>query len=403
MMMNKRVSFNDTAIAFSHKTDKELAQAHFIFSLMKFQWLVKIGTKLTPLALKWKLPIKGLLRHTIFKIFIGGESLEETKKVLTTLNQYQVKVILDYGAEGKENEESFTKTCNEFISLIQYAGKQSSAPFISIKVTGLARFSFLEKLNIIIKQHPFTLPNPKALTPAEQQELELLLNKITAIVEAAKQEHIGVLVDAEETWIQDTIDALTFHFAKLYNQQNAVIFNTIQFYRTAAFDLLQESIRLAQEHQFIVGIKMVRGAYMEKERLRAQEYDYTSPIHATKQVTDDAFNKGLAYAIANLEKIHLIIASHNEESNSYATELLAQYGFAQQHPHIHFSQLYGMSDHITFNLAKAGYATSKYLPYGPIDDVVPYLMRRAEENTSVAGQTSRELQLIEQEIKRRKS
>jgi proline dehydrogenase len=402
-MMNKKVSFNDTAIAFSHKTDKELAQAHFIFSLMKFQWLVKIGTKLTPLALRWKLPIKGLLRNSIFKVFIGGESLEETKTVLKTLDKYHVKAILDYGAEGKENEESFTKTCNEFISLIHYAGAQSSAPFISIKVTGLARFSFLEKLNNLIKPHLFVLPNPEKLSIEEQKELQLLLAKITAIVEAAKQHHIGVLVDAEETWIQDTIDALTFHFAKLYNQEQVVIFNTIQFYRTAAFALLEESIRLAQEHSFTVGIKMVRGAYLEKERLRAQEHNYLSPIHPSKQATDDAFNKGLAYAIANLEKIHLIIASHNEESNSYATELLAQYGFPQQHPHIHFSQLYGMSDHITFNLAKAGYETSKYLPYGPIDDVVPYLMRRAEENTSVAGQTSRELQLIEQEIKRRKA
>ncbi len=390
------ISFDNTDNAFAYKTAKELRMSKFLFKTMGYPFFVPIGTRITPFLMKTGLPIHGLIRKTIFKQFVGGETLEETTEVVNTLGKYGVQVILDYGVEGKEGEENFEKATEEFIRVINYAATQTNIPFISIKVTGLARFGLLQTLD----------ESPRLRSGVHDHEDEMdewdrVRDRMYRICEVASEKNIGVLIDAEESWIQDPVDRLTMEMMEIFNKEKAIVYNTIQLYRHDRLHFLQLSHRIAKQQNFILGLKLVRGAYMEKERARAVQKGYPSPIQVDKAATDTDYNTAVVYCIDHISEIAVIIASHNEASNLRAFDLMKERGLSPGHQHVHFSQLYGMSDNITFNLAKAGCSVSKYLPFGPIRDVIPYLMRRAQENSSMSGQTGRELMLIKRELKRR--
>ncbi len=403
------ISFDNTEYAFAYKSTKELKKAHFLFSTMGKPLLVKLGLSFMPIAIKWKLPfVKSIIRNTIFSQFVGGETLEDTKPVVDKLEEYGVNVILDYGVEGGEGERAFDLSTQEFLSVIEYASKQKNIPFISIKVTGLSRFTLLEKIDSLMIAHSNELIFDRykkaigSLSTEEQNEWKSVLDRLMLIGKTAYDKEVSVLVDAEESWIQEPVDAITLMMMQICNQKSAIIYNTYQLYRHDRLAFLKENFELSQKNNFILGAKIVRGAYMEKERKRAMDMGYVSPIQITKENTDKDYNEALEFCLSNYNHIALVVASHNEYSNLLASQIMVQKNINANHPHIHFSQLYGMSDNITFNLAHSGCSVSKYLPFGPIKDVIPYLMRRAQENSSVAGQTGRELGLIKKELKRRK-
>jgi proline dehydrogenase len=398
------ISFEDTKTAFAYKTDKELKLARFLFASMRKKWLIFLGLKITPLALKLNLPLKGLIRKTIFRQFVGGETLQQTSGVAERLGQFHVQVILDYGVEGKEGEGNFEKVKNEFIKVIGYSAAQPNIPFMSVKMTGFSRFGLLEKLNgasvyedIIQGKLPLEI-----LTDVEKKEWQKIVHRLQTLCEIAQQANTGVLIDAEESWIQAPIDALTMQMMQRFNIERPVIYNTAQLYRNDRLQFVKESSAFAKDNNFKLGMKLVRGAYLEKERGRAKELNYPSPINETKQETDNDYNAALEFCVNPVNNVYTIVGSHNEYSNLYGTELMKKFGIPLNSNRIHFSQLFGMSDNITFNLAKAGCSVSKYLPFGPIKEVIPYLMRRAQENSSVSGQTGKELLLIEKELKRRR-
>lgn len=399
----KEISFDNTEHAFAYKTDAALKKARFLFKTMGYSWLVQLGTRLTPWAIRSGLPIRGLIRDTIFEQFVGGETLADTAVVADKLEAFHVQVILDYGVEGKSHESDFDEATEAFIRVIEFAATQLNIPFVSIKVTGLARFGLLEKLDAAsdaLAGIRGELPLDK-LTTAEQEEWERVKVRMERIVAIAAANNIGVLVDAEESWIQDPVDALTMQMMTKYNKTRAVVFNTIQLYRHDRLAFLKDCTGEASKRNVILGVKLVRGAYMEKERKRAEQLGYPSPIQPGKGTADRDYDLAVKFCIEQLSQVSVIVATHNEQSNLLAVRLLEESGYPLTFPNIHFSQLYGMSDNITFNLAKAGCSVSKYLPFGPIGDVIPYLMRRAQENSSVKGQTGRELALINKEIKRR--
>jgi proline dehydrogenase len=401
------ISFDNTETAFAYKSDQDLKGARLLFRTMGRAWLVQLGTRFTPLAIRAGLPIRGLIRKTIFRQFVGGETLEETASVAKKLGEYGVRVILDYGVEGGSGEQAFDHATEEFIRVINYAGTQPNIPFISVKVTGIGRFGLLEKLDQSVGQTSGSLMTrfSKAredLSAEEKDEWKRVTERLQRICQTAENRNVGVLIDAEETWIQDPIDVVTILMMERFNKTNAVVFNTLQFYRHDRLQFLHDSFEAALQRNFILGAKLVRGAYMEKERKRADRLGYPSPIQPGKAATDQDFDAALAFCTDHLDRIAMIVASHNEQSNLLATELLRTKGLPLDHAHVHFSQLYGMSDNITFNLARAGCHVSKYLPFGPIRDVIPYLMRRARENSSVEGQTGRELSLINTELERRR-
>lgn len=370
--------------------------------------MLNTGLKLMPAVVKFNIPFsKPLIRKTIFSQFVGGENLQQTAKVASKLARYHVQVILDYGVEGGDDGEAgFDHATEEFIRVVDYAATQSNVPFMSIKVTGIARFSLLEKMDAFMHEGESTLMKRYArafekLPASEQEEWKKVVSRLQRICATAAGKNVGVLVDAEETWIQDPVDAITMLMMDAYNREKAVVFNTMQLYRHDRLSFLIDSLTAARERNFILGAKLVRGAYMEKERERAAEKGYPSPIQPNKDASDHDYDAAIRFCIDNINQVSVIVASHNEQSNLLATKLLDEKKLPHDHPHVHFSQLYGMSDNITFNLAKAGFSVSKYLPFGPIEDVIPYLMRRAVENSSVAGQTGRELGLIKKELKRR--
>lgn len=405
--MSLNLSFDNTANAFEYKSNEQLKKAHFLFSAMGINWLVNIGTKITPWAIKAGLPIKGIIRSTIFEQFVGGETLEQTAKVADKLEEYHVQVILDYGVEGGDyGEDEKDHARDEFIRVINYAATQHNIPFMSIKVTGLVRFSLLKKMDQLMHEAKGTLIKRyeqvlTQLTADEKAEWQRVWDRMMLICNTAASKNIGVLIDAEETWIQDPVDALVTLMMDHFNKTKAVVYNTAQMYRHDRLQFVKDCFEAAEQRNFILGMKLVRGAYMEKERKRATEMNYPSPIQPDKASSDRDFNAAVTFCLNNIDRIATIVASHNDESNLLAAKILDEKGLPHNHEHVHFSQLYGMSDNITFNLAKAGYNVSKYLPFGPIKDVVPYLMRRAQENSSMSGQTGRELRLIKKEMKRR--
>lgn len=402
------LSFDDTEHAFAYKSTKDLKKAQFLFDAMGNPLLLKLGLNATPFAIRNNLPFtKGLIRSTIFQQFVGGETLEETAGVAQRLAQYNVQVILDYGVEGGDDGEAgYNHATEEFERVIAYASQQPSIPFMSIKVTGISRFGLLEKLDKAMNKVPGTLIKRYqhavgTLAENEQQEWNRVVERFRHICVTAKEKHVGVLVDAEESWIQDPVDSVTMLMMDEFNKGAVVVYNTVQLYRHDRLRFLQDSHVAADKRGFTLGVKLVRGAYMEKERLRAADKGYASPIQPDKASTDADFNKAVAFCLENLHNTSVIVASHNERSNLLATQKMSALQIAPNNPYVNFSQLYGMSDNITFNLADAGYNVSKYLPFGPIKDVVPYLMRRATENSSVKGQTGRELSLIKKELARR--
>ena len=408
-MPHPPVSFSNTQIAFAYKSDAELKKARFLFRSMRNTFLVKWGMRLTPWAIRNRLPIKGFIRDTIFSQFVGGETLEQTAVVARKLGTFRVQAILDYGVEGgNDGEAGFDHACAEFIRVINYAALQPNIPFVSIKVTGLARFELLEKLDSSLESASGSLMKRYALalsnfTTAESAEWERVRHRMQQICETASSKQIGILVDAEETWIQDPVDVLSIQMMEQFNKQKGIVYNTVQLYRQDRLGFLSDMLEAARFKHFVLAVKLVRGAYMEKERARAAALNYPSPIQENKEATDADYNTAVAFCMDHIENISAIIASHNEYSNLFATQLMQKKGLPLNHPHVHFSQLYGMSDNITFNLAGSGCSVSKYLPFGPIEDVIPYLMRRAEENSSLSGQTGRELALIHKELERRKN
>ena len=385
------LDFTNTQIAFSLKTNKELKKTAWLFGLMSKPSLVSLGSKLAMKSIEWNLPFaETAIKHTIYEQFCGGTTLLDASDSIDKLAQFGTKTILDYGVEGKDSEEDFNRTMVENLSAIDFASRSKHIPFVCVKISGLARFDLLAR----IQQNA-------PLTHNEQTEYFTASKRLDAICHAGREKKVSVLIDAEETWIQDTIDRMANMMMARYNRDKAVVFNTCQMYRHDRLAFLKQSHELSKEKNFILGIKLVRGAYMEKERKRAAEMGYPTPINPDKVATDKMFNDGLVYCIQNIEQIAVINATHNAQSSVLLADLMEEMGVAHNHPHFWFSQLYGMSDNITFNLAEAGYNVAKYMVYGSVKDVVPYLMRRAQENTSVTGDVGRELGLVNKEVKRR--
>lgn len=408
MPIHQVLNFEDTEKAFAYKSDSQLKKAKFLFSAMQFSPLVKIGSRLTPWAIKIGLPVKGIIKHSLFEQFVGGESLEDSSAVLNMLDGFKVQVILDYGVEGGEHGDAkYDLETETFIKVLAFSATRKNIPFISIKVTGLSSKSLLEKLNVSIgKPSSNNIENLiptsiKKLADEDQKAWDNLIKRTEKICSTAAKLGVGVMIDAEESWIQDPIDYIAYLMMEKFNKEKVVVYNTIQLYRSDRLQFLRVSYAHAEKNTYHAGFKLVRGAYMEKERERAEKWGYPSPIQLDKFRTDKDYNEAIALAFEKIHTCSLIVASHNENSNLLAANLALKTGIAHNHNHLHFSQLYGMSDNLTFNLADAGFNVSKYLPFGPVEEVIPYLMRRAQENSSVSGQTSRELQLIHKEYKRR--
>lgn len=392
------LSFDNTQNAFAYKSTPDLKKAKFLISVIQNPLMVSLATKVTPFLMKMGFPINGILRNTVFKQFVGGETLEESARTAKLLASYDVQVILDYGVEAKEGESNFDDVTSHIIEAIDFAATQNNIPFISVKITGIASHILLEHLNEAPR-----LRSGIHDSESENAAWERVRERMYAICDVAQEKGVGILLDAEETWIQDPIDRLAIELMKEYNKEKVVVYNTYQLYRNDRLHFLQLSHRLAKEGGFLLGAKLVRGAYMEKERERAIKLGYTSPIHLDKESTDKDFDAAATYCISNKDSISLLLATHNEASNIAIASAMANLSFDKNDHHVHFSQLFGMGDHITFNMAVQGYNVSKYLPFGPINEVIPYLMRRAEENTSVNGQTNKELVLLKTELARRNS
>lgn len=384
------LSFENTEIAFRHLSNPALIRTYWVFRLINNNFLVKIGPPLTNLAIKIHLPIKGLIKATIFKQFCGGESITECENTISNLNNGGVGTILDYSVEGEDDELAFDETRNEIIKTIDRARQDRAVPITVFKVTGVGRFGLLEKLDAGTE-----------LMPAEKIEWEKVRQRVYDICSRASQASIPVMIDAEETWIQKTIDGLALEMMRAFNKEKAIVYNTYQLYRHDKLASLKADFEAAKCDGFVLGAKLVRGAYMEKERKRAAELGYPSPIQPDKQSTDRDYDEALRFVIDHLDQIALVAGTHNEQSCRLLATLLANKNIDLKHPHVYFSQLLGMSDNLSFNLAHAGFNVAKYVPYGPVEAVLPYLFRRAEENTAIAGQMSRELGFIIKERKRR--
>jgi proline dehydrogenase len=386
------ISFDNTEIAFKSKSNTDLAKAYWLFKIIGNPKLVKVGKWATNSALNINLPIKGIIKKTIFSQFCGGETISDCTKAITTLSNYGIGTILDYSIEGKTSDEDFNATVEEIIATIKAAANNPKIPFAVFKVTGISSFSILEKANDV----------HSVLSPEDELKLTAIIQRIDKICAAAYSHSVPVFIDAEETWIQDTIDRITFDMMLKYNKEQAIVFNTLQMYRHDRLAFLKNEITKAKTHNVHYGVKLVRGAYMEKERDRALKMGYPSPIQPDKTACDKDFNSALELIIENLDAMSLCAGSHNEESAQLLVSLMNNKGIAAGDKRVYFAQLLGMSDHISYNVAHAGYNVAKYVPYGPVKEVMPYLLRRADENTSVAGQTGRELSLIMKERKRRK-
>lgn len=385
------LDLSNTEIAFADKSDKELKAMARLFKLMNNGALVDIGTGMAKAAVKLHLPFfETITKATIFPQFCGGTTLLDSQASIDRLYRNGVKSVLDYGAEGKATEEDYNHTMNENIRALEFASKNEGIPVISTKITGLANFDLLEKLSA-----------GEELTQEETIDHKNVLKRVDSICHNAARVGVGVYIDAEHSWIQPAIDHLANQMMRRYNKERVIVYNTFQLYRTDRLAYLMESFNHSRQEGYFLGAKLVRGAYMEKERERAAEMGYPSPIQPTKEATDHDYNLAVQFCVENYEHIALCNATHNAESTRLMAKLISERGIPRDHPHMLFCQLYGMSDHLTFNLAKAGYNVAKYLIYGRIRDVVPYLIRRSQENSSVKGDMSRELGLIVKEVKRR--
>ena len=391
MSKTDHLSFENTEIAFRHSTNTDLKRANWLFRVINVNFLVKIGPPITNFAVKIGLPIKGLIKATLFKQFCGGETIRECEQTIRSLKTGGVGTILDYSIEGEDDEAVFDNTRDEIIRTIRRAVKDVSIPITVFKVTGVGRFSLLEKLDA-----------KNQLSEQEQQEWQKVQDRVLAICEKAFTSGIPVMIDAEETWIQDTIDLLALNMMRRFNKEKATVYNTYQLYRHDKLQSLKNDHHIGVKEGFILGAKLVRGAYMEKERRRAAEKGYISPIQPDKRSADADYDAALEYCTDHIDKIAFVAGTHNEDSCKLLADLLNKKKIDHHNPHVYFSQLLGMSDNLSFNLADSKYNVAKYVPYGPIKAVLPYLFRRAQENTAIAGQMSRELSLIVKEVKRRR-
>jgi len=387
--MNK--IFDNTQVAFSLKSDTELERAYFLFKLIASQPLVKIGTAVTNFALKAHLPVEGLIRSTVFDHFCGGVNEVDCLKVVDNMFTKGVSSVLDYSVEGKEEEAQFDAALEMTLKTIEFAKEREAIPFAVFKPTGFGRIDLYEKVG-----------EKAGLNEAEQQEWNRVMARFDLACKTAYEKDVLLLIDAEESWMQDAADAIVTDMMRKYNKEKAIVFNTLQMYRWDRLDYLKNLHEQATSEGFYIGMKLVRGAYMEKENERAAARGLKSPICISKEATDINYNAAVLYMVEHIDKMAVFAGTHNEESSYSLMQLMTEKGIAKNDKRIFFGQLLGMSDNISFNLAENGYNVAKYLPFGPVRDVMPYLIRRAEENTSVAGQTSRELMLIKKEKERRK-
>lgn len=383
--------FDNTQVAFSLKSDSELDRAYFLFKLIDNEPLVRIGTAVTNFALKAHLPVEGLIRASVFDHFCGGVSEDDCMPVMKKMFTKGVCSVLDYSVEGKEDEHQFDAAMKKTLKIIEFAKLNDAIPFAVFKPTGFGRLDLYTKVG-----------NKDPLNFEEHQEWDRVVARYEAVCKLAFEKDVALLIDAEESWMQDAADELVTKMMQKYNIEKAIIFNTIQLYRWDRLDFLKKLHEQAKREGFYIGMKLVRGAYMEKENQRAEEKGYKTPICATKEESDKMYDDTVAYMLDNINQMAVFAGTHNELSSYKLMELMAEKGLSNNDYRIWFGQLYGMSDNISYNLAANGYNVAKYLPFGPVRDVMPYLIRRAEENTSVAGQTSRELMLIKKERERRK-
>jgi len=390
--VEKHQLFENTKIAFSLKSDSELERAYFLFKMISLEPLVKIGTLATNFALKAHLPVEGLIRATVFDHFCGGVNEDDCMPVIDKMWEKGVSSVLDYSVEGKKDEANFDAAAEKILQIIKFADEKEAMPIVVFKPTGFGRFYLYQKKG-----------EGRAFTQAEQNEWNRIVKRYDRVCALAKQRDVEVLIDGEESWMQDAADELCEAMMRKYNIEKPIVYNTLQTYRWDRLDYLKSIHQRAMDGGYKLGFKIVRGAYMEKERERAEEKGYPSPICENKKETDDTFNNCLRYSLQNLSEISIFIGTHNEYSCYLAMDMMEDLKIDRKDNNVWFGQLYGMSDHISFNLAAEGYNVAKYVPFGPVKDVMPYLIRRAEENTSVAGQTSRELNLIKKEKKRRKA
>ncbi len=385
------VSFEDTSIAFSTQSNSKLRKTYWLFALMNQGWLVNLGTFFIKIALRLRLPIKLLIKNTIFGQFCGGESIQDAEKTIQTLHDAHVGTILDYSVEGEETEKSFDDTTLEILRTIERASESSDIPFSVFKVTGLASTELLEAVQI-----------GDSLNKEQKAEFDRVLRRVDLLCRRAHERNVRIFIDAEESWIQDTIDTLAYEMMDRYNHERPVVYNTYQMYRWESLQHLRRDTEEARAKGYYLGVKLVRGAYLEKERLRAHEEEYQDPIQPTKEDTDHDFNAAVDYCLENRDTVSICLGTHNEYSCQYCLQQMHRMEVAPSDEHIYFAQLLGMSDNISYNLANAGYNVAKYVPYGPVESVMPYLFRRADENKSIAGQSSREFTLVSDELKRRK-
>jgi proline dehydrogenase len=386
-----KLSFDNLENSFAFRSTHEIRRAYWLFKAISFPSLVKVGSNLATGALKYHLPVKGLIRATIFRHFCGGEDINDCARTIERLGLLGVGSILDYSVEGKEDEVEFDHSCQEILSTVKRAQFDPNIPFSVFKVTGLGRIDLLEKVS-----------NKAQLSSEEAAEYSRVKERVRKICEEGFQLNVRVFIDAEETWIQPAIDDMTTQMMEKYNKEKAIIYNTVQLYRHDRLEFVKTSHQRAVEGSYFLGLKLVRGAYMEKERERAKTNGYPSPIHADKAASDKDYDAALRYCVQHIDRIAICAGTHNENSSLLLTRLMAENNISPNDERIYFSQLLGMSDHISFNLAKAGYRIAKYVPYGPVAAVLPYLTRRAQENTSIAGQMGRELSLLTAELRRRK-
>ncbi len=389
-MSEFKLNFQDTKTAFADKSDAELEKKHWLFKLMNSPFLTNLGTRATELALRLGLPIKGLVKQTIFKQFCGGETIEECQPTIEKLGESNIGTILDYSVEGKFADEDFERTKDETIRNLERAKNDDKIPFAVFKVTGVAPLGTLEKVSA-----------DKKLDAKGNAKWQRTNKRVNEICEFAHSIGQPIFIDAEESWIQNAVDRLAAEMMEKYNTEKPIVFNTIQLYRHDRLEFLKQSHQTAKEKGYVLAVKLVRGAYMEKERERAEEMDYPSPIQPNKEATDRDFDAAVEYCLENIAGIAFVAGTHNEKSVQMLARKMEEKGISHNHPHVFFSQLYGMSDNLSYILADNHYNVSKYVPYGPVADALPYLIRRAKENTSVMGQMSRELDLIDKELKRR--
>ncbi len=385
------MSFDNTEIAFKDKSSKELKKTLWLFRLVGNPGLVKTGSYALKAALFLKLPVRWAIKPTVFDHFCGGETIDECDETISKLGKSGIQTILDYSAEGKESEEDFEYTKNQILATIEKAKNNPHIPYAVFKPSGLASVALLEKAQ-----------NNEELSEKEQQEFDRIKQRVETICAKAKETGVPVMVDAEESWIQQIVDEMVEEMKFKYNKEKPLIFGTLQMYRHDRLEYLKDFVKRAREKGIFTAFKLVRGAYMEKERARAKKLGLPSPIYPDKPATDQGFDEATLFCLENIRDVAVCVGTHNENSCALAAETMKKSDIRADHPHVSFAQLLGMSDHISYNLAASGFNVCKYVPYGPVKTVVPYLIRRAEENTSVAGQTSRELFLLKKEAVRRK-